>query len=414
MHNCMQKQRSKKYQATTANNGFDIAVKHFLRKWIESNALAADTDSLEDFINNGALREFFKRTDEPFQALLTDKTIARHLCRTHHEVYFDPETKEPLLSPYETRIYNLAAHRQDFGIPYRFIPLSRQGNHGDRAQEHELPENKQDRDMDIGDLFATRRADVRVIDTMHRELQHVITARHKNVHVTKDIFMEDGLKGAVAITQIMHDAGQKKPQFFVLQHRYAMEPVGERHFGAALLIMDPENPKKPKRIIFFDTFALPGWLKEFGERVERVFDSEIREKIEIGSHLLQEDNKGSDPTKFDVNCSFYTRSIARALITLAQDHPHLLFSAPVDKIHEAMKSKMHDYYLPNNEQKPREEIQVTNLHKRWNIGRSVLLKLTEHAKGFVDNQQATWLQSARQRDKDRENGIGLDDDSITR
>ena len=147
-------------QARRDNIEFDKHVKAFLRNWLSKGSpVNADVESqeqaIEDFVNGGALREFFKRHEDAFQKLLENRLIAKHLCRTHHQVYFDSITHEPDLSQFESRIYNLSAHRQHLQIPYRFVPISRQGSNGDRATNDELLPERQGKDNDIGDYFAT-------------------------------------------------------------------------------------------------------------------------------------------------------------------------------------------------------------------------------------------------------------------
>ena len=67
--------------------------------------------------------------------------------------------------------------------------------------------------------------------------------------------------------------------------------------------------------------------------------------------------------------------MARAMLRIAQKQPQLLLSAPIDKIQQAMKGKMLDYYERNGEAKSADVIKQTNLYKRWNIGHSMMLRL---------------------------------------
>jgi hypothetical protein len=366
-------------QAVQDNLQFDEHVKAFLRNWLskgspENADMESREQAIDDFVNGGALREYFKRHDDPFQNLLNNRLIAKHLCRPHQQVYFDAITHEPELSQFESRIYNLSAHRQHLQIPYRFIPISRQGSYGDRATNDELPPERQGKDNDIGDYFATRRADETVVQTMHSELKHAIRAGQMHVHLIDTHYMPDALNTVSEKIQAAFMAGQRKLEFFILQSRYRPEGM-DRHFGAALLIMDPSNPQHPKRIIFCDTVNLPGWRPLFGTMINHVFGSDAEAIIEVASHPLQGLNREANIADHDINCSFYTRSMAYALLRLAQKQSQLLLLGTIEDIQKAMKGKMYDYYERNGNTKSGDVIKQTNLYKRWNIGHSMMLRL---------------------------------------
>lgn len=366
-------------QAWQQNLQFDEHVKAFLRDWLskgspESADIKSHEQAIEEFVNGGALREYFKRHEDPFQKLTENKVIARHLCRMHHQVYFDPITNEPVLSQFESRIYNLSAHRQHLQIPYRFIPISRQGSNGDRATNDELAPERQGKDIDIGDYFATRRADEVAVKMLHMELEHAIKVRHKHINFIDTHYMPDAIKAVSENIQSAFFSGKHRPGFFVLQSRYRPEGI-DRHFGAALLIMDPGHPHSPKRIIFCDTVNLPGWRPLFGTMIKNVFGAEAELTIEVASHPLQGLNREPNIAEHDLNCSFYTYSMAHALLRIAQKQPQLLLLGTIDKIQNAMKGKMNDYYEPNGDVKSAYVIKQTNLYKRWNMGRSMMLRL---------------------------------------
>lgn len=366
-------------QAQQQNVQFDEQVKAFLRDWLQKGSPeGADMENhqqaIEEFINGGALREYFKRHEDPFQKLLENKSIARHLYRKHHQVYFDPVTHEPALSQFESRIYNLSAHRQHLQIPYRFIPISRQGSNGDRATNEELAPELQGKDNDIGDYFATRRADETVVKTMHTDLKKAIKAGKKHIHFMDTHYMPDAIQSVAEQVQAASKSGKQKLQFFVLQSRYRPQGM-DRHFGAALLVMDPRHPQIPARILFCDTVNLPGWRPLFGDMIRDVFGAAAEQKIEVASHPLQGLNREPNIAAHDINCSFYTHAMALALLRLAQKQPQLLLRATIDKIQAAMKGCMQDYYERTGNAKPTQVIRQTNLYKRWNIGCSMLLRL---------------------------------------
>lgn len=366
-------------QARQQNVQFDKHVKAFLRDWLhkgspESADMETHEQAIEEFINGGALREYFKRHENPFQKLLANRAIAKHLYRRHHQVYFDPITQEPALSQYESRIYNLSAHRQHLQIPYRFIPISRQGSNGDRATHEELAPERQGKGADIGDYFVTRRADETVIKTMHIGLKHSMKGREKHIHLIDTHYMPDAIRAVADRAQAAFTAGRRGTEFYVLQSRYRPEGM-DRHFGAALLIMDLHHSDNPTRIIFCDTVNLPGWRPLFGEMIAAVFGAEAEQIIEVASHPLQGLNTEPNITAHDINCSFYTHAMANALLHLAQKQPQLLLSGTIDNIQQAMKGSMHDYYERNGSEKPTPIIKKTNLYKRWNIGYSMMLGL---------------------------------------
>jgi hypothetical protein len=366
-------------QARQENMQFDAHVRAFLRDWVrggspESADMHSHEQAIEEFINGGALREYFKRHDDPFQKLLKNRHIAKHLYRRHHQVYFDPVTHEPALSQFESRIYNLSAHRQHLGIPYRFIPISRQGSNGDRATHEELAPERQGKDNDIGDYFATRRADETVVKTMHTDLKRRIKIGQDHIRLMDTHYMPDAIKAAADEMQAAPFTGTQQPLFYVLQSRYRPEGM-DRHFGAALLIVEPDQPNLPKRIIFCDTVNLPGWRPLFGNMIKEVFGPEAEAMIEVASHPLQGLNMEKNIAAHDINCSFYTHAMAGALLQLAQQQPRLLLQGPIEEIQHAMKDSMKDYYERNGSAKADPIIKRANLYKRWNIGHSMMRRL---------------------------------------
>ena len=368
-----------KEQAEQHNLQFDEHVKAFLRNWLkkgspEGSDVESHEQAIEEYINGGALREYFKRHEDSFQKLLEKRQIAKHLYRRHHRVYFDPYTQEPALSQFESRIYNLSAHRQHLQIPYRFIPISRQGSHGDRATNDELAPERQGKDKDIGDFFATRRADATVVKTMHNNLKKAIKERQKHIHLIDTHFMPDAIKVVAEAMQAAPVLGKDEPEFFILQSRYRPEGM-DRHFGTSLLIMDPGHPKNPRRIIFCDTVHLPGWRPLFGDMIKDAFGEEVEQMIEVASHPLQGLNREENIAAHDINCSFYTHAMAFALLQLAQKQPQLLLGGTIENIQHAMKASMHDYYERDGNEKPTDVIRRTNLYKRWNIGNSMMQRL---------------------------------------
>jgi hypothetical protein len=186
--------------------------------------------------------------------------------------------------------------------------------------------------------------------------------------------MPDAIKAVAEQMQTALASGKHDPQFFVLQSRYRPEGM-DRHFGAALLIMDPTLPLHPRRIIFCDTVNLPGWRPLFGDMIKDVFGAAAEQMIEVASHPLQGLNLEQNITAHDINCSFYTHAMAGALLRLAQQQPGLLLNGSIEEVQHAMKGSMHDYYERSGSAKPAPAIKQTNLYKRWNIEHSMMQRL---------------------------------------
>ena len=161
-------------QAEEANFTFDEAVKQYLRHWIEQGTVAgvdrsAETDrDTEVFIEQGALRSFFKHHDDALERLLQQDGIARHLLRPNTKVFFEPDAYEPLLALFERRIYNLAAHREHREVPFRYSPVSRQADCGDSIFFTDMPADVRE---DIGFYFGTRRSDETTLNLIARQLR---------------------------------------------------------------------------------------------------------------------------------------------------------------------------------------------------------------------------------------------------
>ena len=367
--------------ALAANYAFDRKVYLFLRAWVEEHAdktLLQFNQTLDEYLVNDALRDFFLNTQHPIQQLLKNRFIACHLGRRAGSVYFDPVSGDPLLAGIEERIYNLARRMDSerMHVPFRSVHPNKQTEAGDTADVSNYPSDSEEIRYNSGNHFTSRPANNNVFDENSKRC----TAKSVgNLHVFfKRGFLEDRLKDMKEQTTVMHEAGETDPQFFVIYSRHSPK---EGHFGVSLVVMDPAKPDFPKRVMVCDTLLKelphhPRWWNHFIEEYTHVFGDAIVEIVEDLSHPLQKVNvKGDDPYRHDWNCPYYAASMADALADLVTSNPEFILNAGLSEIHNAMKAIMSDYYLPDQEIKDRQEIQYINRLKRWHSGRELIKDL---------------------------------------
>lgn len=377
----METNKCTKEIAEAANLNFEREVFLFLRAWVQNNEgkiLFQFDQTLDEYLKNDALRDFFLNTQQPIQKMLKNRFIASFLGRRVADVYFDPINGDPLLAPTEQRIYNLA-RRMEFErmhVPFRSVHPNKQTEAGDTADISTYPLESEEIRYNSGNHFISRPANGNVFDENSKRC----TAKSEgNLHVLfKRGFLEDRLKDLKELTVTMDELGETETQFFVIYSRHSPE---EGHFGVSLVIMDPANPDFPKRIMVCDTLLKelpqhPRWWNHFIAEYSHVFGEAIAEIIEDLSHPLQKVNvKGDDPYRHDWNCPYYAASMADALAGLVKNNPELLSSGSVNDIHNAMKDLMPDYYQPDHQIKDRQGIQLANKLKRWMSGREVIKDL---------------------------------------
>ncbi|GAB3545401.1 hypothetical protein [Spirosoma fluminis] len=374
-------------QAEAANDAFDSAVKQFLRDWIENGTTvdpsrSFDTGSCtETFIEQGALRSFFKHYEDAFEQLLREEAIARHLLRPIEQVYFLNDAYEPMLARFEQRIYNLAAHREHREVPFRYTSASRQGDHGDTIVFTEHPD-WQGRE-DIGMYFGTRRSDTTALNILADQLhQEAAYAGSLPIHVMVDGYMEDALRAVRTSAERLQQEGHELPHCFIIQRRHAAD---DRHLGGALLIMNPQQPALPQRVIFCDTLnpsGQPPWWERFQHKLDAVFPQPEGQQpasamLEDGSVKLQRLHDGVPVRHQDIDCAFYTASIGRALIQLAKVDPDLLIYGPIEEIVGQMTSRMVDYYECAHQPKAPTLVREVNVTRRWNTGRQAIRNIRQ-------------------------------------
>ncbi|MBO0938951.1 hypothetical protein J2I47_20530 [Fibrella sp. HMF5335] len=380
-----------KQRAEVANDYFDELVKQYLRDWIGHGTVTSLPDELssgdaahdlDEFVETGALRSFFKHHDDALALLLAHEGIAKHLLRSGTDVYFEPDAYEPLLAKFERRIYNLAAHREHLEVPFRYSPTSRQGAHGDSIGWTDLPLDHTVRE-DIGYYFGTRRSDETALNILARQLhREAELADGMPVYAVTEGYMHESLQAIKTATETLQTAGNEQFHCFVVQRRHA---ANDRHLGAALLVMHPSQPNNPLRIIFCDTLTpngQPPWWNTFRNTVDAVFPQEegarpVSDKLEDGGLNLQRLHDGVPVRHQDIDCAFYSASIARALIQLAVQFPDLITSGSIDAIVHEMTSRMPDYFVEANIAKSPTTVREINIIRRWNTGREALLAIRE-------------------------------------
>ncbi len=390
----------RKEQAIQANQAFDDAVRHYLRDWIDRGT---NTDAIrtvdgehdtEAFIEQGALRSFFKHREDAFEQLLNNDTIASHLLRSSDQVYFQQDAYQPLLAKFEQRIYNLAAHREHLEVPFRYSSASRQGDHGDSVTLADMPTD-QIRE-DIGLYFGTRRSDTTALNILARQLRReALGATELPIHVITEGYMLDSLRAVRTATELFGEQGDTRLHCFVIQRRHAAD---DRHLGAALLLMNPEQPESPRRIIFCDTLnpsgQQPPWWHTFRRNLDAAFPQPAEQlptaaRLEDGGVNLQRLHDGVPVRHQDIDCAFYTASIGRALIHIARTDPALLINGSIDEIVSQMTGSMTEYFVRANQPRDPAEVREVNVIRRWNTGRQAIKHIRESLKELTYSISAT-------------------------
>ncbi len=360
--------------AIQANQAFDEQMRVFLNEWIDqgTESNTGDANSREEFIENGALRSFFQHREDAFEYLLQDEAIARHLLRPASEVYFSLDAYEPLLSTFEKRLYNLAAHREHREVCFRYHSVTRQDVHGNTVEHTSGGEEN------IGMYFGTRRTDAMALQLLADQLkQDAKETSQLPIHVITEGYMMESLHLVKEQTEALAAEGVEQTQCFVIQRRHAAD---DRHLGAALLLMNPHQPALPQRVLFCDTLrpgALPPWWDKFKHKLDLVFpqpegDLRASDLLEDGSVTLQRLHDGVPIRHQDIDCGFYTFSMVRALIQLAQQNPERLVAGTTAEIVTGMTGLMKDYYQEPDQPKDPEVIRKINILNRWNLGRDAL------------------------------------------
>lgn len=324
--------------AETANRCFEQVVYQFLYSWVQDHedlTLLKFEQGLEEYLGNDALRDFFLNTEHPVCSLLEDRSVARHLGRHSSEVYFDPVNGDPLLSPTEQRIYNLARRMdsEHMHVPFRSVQPNKQTASGETAEVHTYPLESEEIRYNSGNHFISRPANGNVFDENSRRCTKKSGG---NLHVFyRRGFLEDRLHEVKEISAVLKLAGETQTQFFLICSRHSQQ---EGHFGVSLVIMDPTKPDFPQRVLVCDTLLKelpqhPRWWYHFVQEYTNVFGHAVAEIVEDLSHALQKVNiKGDEPYRHDWNCPYYAASMAEALADMIINRPELALSGSTDQI----------------------------------------------------------------------------------
>lgn len=377
----MQEITGTKEIAEAINRDFERDIYQFLHSWVqnhEDEILLRFDQTLDEYLANDALRDFFLSAQNAFPKLLKQHFIASHLGRCAEGVYFDTDSGDPLLAATEQRIYNLARRMdsEQMDVPFRSIHPNKQTEAGDTANIATYPTESEEIRYNSGNHFTSRSANDNVFE---ENSKRCMAKAEGNLHVLfKRGFLEDRLQDVINITQQLQCEGETSLQYFIIYSRHSPK---EGHFGVSLVIMDTANPNFPKRVLVCDTLLKelpqhPRWWYHFVAEYSNVFGDAIVEIIEDLSHPLQKVNiKGDNPYRHDWDCPYYAASMANALAHLVHNNTDLVLSGTLSEIHTAMKAKMPDYYQHNDEIKDRLSIQQTNRLKRWESGRELIKRL---------------------------------------
>lgn len=377
-----------KSQAEQANQLFDEAVKQFLLNWIEHVTIngLANSFTLEanpySFVEEGALRTFFRlHADDALELLLKDHVIARHLLRPVSEVHFENDAYEPMLSRFERRIYNLAMHREHLEVPFRYSSPSRQGDYGDTIAPIVAPDEPPRED--IGMYFGTRRSDETALSILASQLRREVAVSAPSylpIHIITEGYMIESLQAVRDQTAMLGSIGETQLQCFIIQRRHAAD---DRHLGAALLLMDPQHPERPMRIIFGDTLnpsGQPPWWNKFRAKIDSIFPqpedvAPISDILEDGGVKLQRLHDGVPVRHQDIDCAFYTASMCRSMIQLIHESPELVLTGDIKAIVSRMTAGMPEYYDEADQPRTPELVREENVIRRWNTGQEALRKI---------------------------------------
>ncbi|MDN3551174.1 hypothetical protein [Mucilaginibacter aquaedulcis] len=367
--------------AEAKNVRFEKKMYRLLRTWVKNNpdkALLQFDQSLDEYLANNALRDYFLCTETPLRKLLLNRFVADHLGRTITKVYFDQVTGDPVFSPSEQRLYNLARRMscEKMHIPFRSIHPLKQTEAGDNADIETYPLESEVR-YNSGNHFTSRPANAHVFDENSKQS---LAKSEGNLQVMfQRGFLVDRLQDIKHLTASIAHTNETSLQFFVICSRHSIK---EGHFGTSLVIMDPKKPDFPQRVLICDTLLKelpqhPRWWNHFIAEYTHVFGDGVAEIIEDISHPLQKVNvKGDDPYNHDWDCPYYALSMTLALADLTKTNPELMAKESTIAIHDAMKTFMRDYYGSNKQIKDRAGIKKANKLKRWNSGRLVFKTFT--------------------------------------
>jgi hypothetical protein len=368
---------------------FERTISRFLKAVSKYSLSPKSTFNLLPQSSPLTLAEFFETTPRPLAVLMRISGLKRYLCRPLSEVEFTDKSYTPIFSQSEQRIYNLAAAQNEF-VPYRYsrkITAS-----GDSIPPEPGKEN-------IGHYFGTRRCDNSVTDILMGMLE--AEAENQNsilpVHVMNRFgkTIPECLRYATQHTK----ATAQNPQCYIIQRRHGLGGDG-LHFGTLLAILSGNENRAPLRLIFFDTIRLASgcspWEQGFKDEIDGVFQSSIvgsrvSEMAEDGGVNLWRPRDNTEMRDRDIDCSFYTFVMARALIQIACTEPDLLLNGSVDQIRTVMTGLMPEYFVSANNQKSPDKVREAGIVFRWQMGQDYLKAIEPAARQIAPSIAPTPL-----------------------
>ena len=357
---------------------FDQSVRLFLAGSLQvatgsDGHVPQDAANEPDDVESVALVQFFETDPSPLSTLLRLTGLQHYLVRPLAEVEFTGDAYEPVLSKFEQRIYNLASKQTAERVPFRYIPSTRQDPFGDAHASEPGHES-------LVDYFNTRRADEYVYETMTRRLEVEVAKQTPSLPVHTE--NRGGTTvGACLQSAIDHARGQDKQlECYVIQQRHGYDRPQDLHFGVLLALIEGGPDPKPLRLIHFDPLRINGKVDAedmFRIAIDNNFQVEegvtpVSAMMEDGGVDLWRPNPRNIKRHQDIDCSFHTFTIARALIQIACQEPETLLQGSIPEIRTAMTARMPEYFIAPNVAKSPTEVRETGIALRWSMGQEAL------------------------------------------
>lgn len=116
------------------------------------------------------------------------------------------------------------------------------------------------------------------------------------------------------------------------------------------------------------------------------------DRLEDGGLNLQRLHDGVPIRHQDIDCAFYSASMARALIQITKQSPELI-NGPIEELVSEMTARMPEYFAQANVPKAPEVIREVNVVRRWETGQEALGDLQQSYQARLISLNATMLES---------------------
>ena len=323
---------------------------------------AVFTTRLQRYVpDNMPLQAFFDENPNATEILLSDRILARHLCRPSQEVWFGEDGITPSLAPRELELYEAM---QQAGYPIALRVRSPEWMEKSSQMRYERLSQT------FGSMNLSGLQTYQLAESLARDGSKRAVAAYT---------VEDALHYIATECQKPPEVGPLRVYGFHARCEYA----DKGHFIAGAVIVDPAHPEIPKRIIFSDSDTDYAYFKGCKKQALKIFPRlEADQCLEV-SHDLQGISSLRDSGPHldriggaDVNCSLYAFSTARALLHLPAKQ---LVEGTEEILRDAMASHMPDYYvqphLPGALPKTHDDLMERNMDLRWETGRGILRRL---------------------------------------